>query len=125
VTFRIAVLRRSAAANDPGRYTPSLFGSTTWTRHLGYRSPAPRKAATNPDNDATRRANGAGPTAHRARPGDQDDVLVPFSTHLHELVELEERHDALVIGIFLDRSGFREGRYWTSPTGPRGNRRIH
>jgi len=52
----LAYLTGSAAATDPTRYS-SLFASTTWTQHLSYFNPAPLTAATNLENDATRRTN--------------------------------------------------------------------
>ncbi len=52
----LAYLTGSGASTDPTRYS-SAFASTTWTQHLSNFNPAPLTAATNLDNDATRRAN--------------------------------------------------------------------
>ncbi len=52
----LAYLTGSSASGDPARYS-SVFASTTWTQHLSAFNPAPVTAATNLDNDATRRAN--------------------------------------------------------------------
>ena len=52
----LAYLTGSSAATDPARYS-SLFASSTWTQHLSYFNPFPLTAATNLENDATRRAN--------------------------------------------------------------------